>query len=292
MTLPFMGLKSCSRPVAGSLSDVSGLTQVKEELRQAVIWPLKMPHLFCGFRKPPTTFLLVGPPGCGKTLLVEKIAAESQSTLLSVSPSNILSKWSGESERTLRALFSTAATVRPCIVFLDEIDALAGQRSSSDDPGSRRLLTELLIQMTRASEVQGVLIMACTNRIQDIDTALLRRFERRVFIPLPDPPSRSSYFQTALSRPELSDHTLTPCDIEVLVESTEGYSCSDLLSVVKYAAMIPMCEAMSLPLSQAQANEETAFAPIIRKLTLNDFVRAVQQLQTPTMDQNMMELSA
>lgn len=156
-------------------------------------------------------------------MIVEKIAAESQSNLLSVSPSNILSKWSGESERTLRAIFATALSIQPCIVFFDEVDALAGQRSSSDDPGSRRLLTELLIQMTRAGEIDNqVLIFACSNRIQDIDTALLRRFERRIIIPLPDPESRSSYFQAALSRPELSDHQLTAADFESLVIRTEG----------------------------------------------------------------------
>ncbi|GAX85588.1 hypothetical protein CEUSTIGMA_g13003.t1 [Chlamydomonas eustigma] len=214
-------VQQCQRHVQGSMEDVSGLEDVKQELRSAVLWPLKMPEIFRGYRQPAKTFLLVGPPGTGKTMLVEKLAAEAGLVLLSVTPSSVLSKWSGESEKAVRSIFAAACALQPSIVFLDEVDALAGQRTSGDDAASRRLLTELLIQLSSSMQQDHVFTFACTNRIQDCDTALLRRFERRILIPYPDFGARQLFFHKALHRPEM-EHVMSSEEVELLVAKTQG----------------------------------------------------------------------
>ncbi|KAK9804344.1 hypothetical protein WJX72_008239 [[Myrmecia] bisecta] len=135
---------------------------------------MRFPHLFKGLRRPPANILLYGPPGTGKTLVVEKIAAEAGVPLLALSPSAILSKWSGESEKMLRDIFEVARRMQPAIIFIDEVDALAPHRGSCDDLIARRVLTELLIQMTGIGEEERVFVMAATNRVQDCDPALIR----------------------------------------------------------------------------------------------------------------------
>eukprot|EP00798_Chlamydomonas_sp_ICE-L_P022029 gene22028-29089_t len=238
-------LHRCQQQVHGNLSDVAGLEKVKGEMRDAIFLPLAVPHLFYGLRQTPKTFLLVGPPGTGKTLLVEKIAAEAGMVLLALSPSSVLSKWSGESERFVKSAFVAASAMQPCIIFIDEIDSLGGQRgAANEDPSSRRLLTELLIQMSRVSELRGVFTFACTNRIQDCDPALLRRFERRILVPLPNAQDRTSYFAQALQRPEM-EHSITNDQLELIVQLTESYSFSDLACICKEAALTPVRELMS-----------------------------------------------
>jgi SpoVK/Ycf46/Vps4 family AAA+-type ATPase len=176
---------------------------VKDELEEAVFLPLQHPHLFQGpIRTPARTFLLHGPPGTGKTLLVEKVAAEAGFMLLSVSPSMVLSKWAGDSEKAVRGVFEVAKSFQPCIIFLvrpvlaghgvcvrccckhllcapqcagacrrgmraqDEVDSLGQARGSNTDAGARRLLTELLIQFTHAAAEEGVYVFGATNRMQ------------------------------------------------------------------------------------------------------------------------------
>lgn len=171
-------IQRCLREVSGSLDDVVGLAALKQELREAVLLPLHLPHLFTGIRRPQSNVLFHGRPGTGKTLLVEKAAAEAGLPLLALSPSAVLSKWAGESEKTLRGVFEAAAAAAPAIIFIDEIDALAPARSSGDDLSARRMLTELLLCMTALASRPRclVFVMACTNRMEDCDPALLRRW--------------------------------------------------------------------------------------------------------------------
>lgn len=246
-------LRQCQRRVSGCLADVVGLADVKRAVREAVLLPMRLPQLFRGIRRPPRTFLLYGPPGTGKTLLVERIAAEAELTLLAVSPSAVLSRWSGQAEKTLRAVFEVARAMQPAAIFLDELDSLAASRGGGGggggdcgDASSRRLLTELLIQMNAVADAADsqVYVFAATNRIQDCDPAVLRRFDRRIRIPLPDAPARRAFFRQLLARPEI-DAALSPADLEELVAASDGYSGSDLAAVCREAAMEPVRELLA-----------------------------------------------
>ncbi|WIA10498.1 hypothetical protein OEZ85_010687 [Tetradesmus obliquus] len=234
-------LRLCQRTVSGSLDDVVGLEDVKEEIEEAVFLPLQHPYLFNGIRQPAKTFLLYGPPGTGKTMLVEKVAAEAEFSLLSISPSMILSKWAGDSEKAVSQVFDLARTMQPSILFLDEVDSLGQSRDSNSDAGARRLLTELLIQFNKVAEQDGVYIFAATNRMQDCDPALLRRFSRRIEVPLPSELERHCFFQAMLSRPEVAAE-LSQQDVQQLAQQTSGYSGSDLAAVCRLAVMAPVRE--------------------------------------------------
>lgn len=152
-----------------------------------------------------------------------QVCAEGGIPLLSLSPSALLSKWCGESERAVRDAFQAARALQPCAVFLDEVDSLAPQRRSCDDPVARRVLTELLIQMSALGGEDRVFVLAATNRIEDLDEALLRRFDRCILVGLPDAGARREFLDAALSRPELQ-HDLAEDDVADLVRRTEGYS--------------------------------------------------------------------
>jgi len=159
-------------------SDVAGLAAAKEALKEAVILPIKFPHLFTGQRTPWRGILMYGPPGTGKSYLAKAVATEANSTFFSVSSSAIVSKWQGESEKLVRSLFDLARENKPSIIFIDEIDSLCGQRSDSESESARRIKTEFLVQMNGVgSDMQGVLVLAATNLPWLLDTAIRRRFE-------------------------------------------------------------------------------------------------------------------
>jgi SpoVK/Ycf46/Vps4 family AAA+-type ATPase len=287
-----------------ALSRVQGLRDVKRELEDAVLLPGRLPRrlraALRGIRRPPRAFLLHGPPGTGKTLLVEAIAAAAGAALLCASPSAVLSKWSGESERAVRLLFRAAralaagvggggggGTSGGCIVFLDEVDALGASRGGGGGGGgggdnqdalARRVLTELLVQMSRLDaeeeeeeeeEKRGeeggkgdgggagngpVWVFAATNRPEDVDPALLRRFERRLAVPLPDAEGRAAFVRAALK--ELDEggrggegegeggggEALSFADVQRLVAATAGLSGSDVRAVARRAALAPVRE--------------------------------------------------
>ncbi|KAM0693907.1 hypothetical protein Q7P36_006031 [Cladosporium allicinum] len=218
--------------------DVAGLEAAKEALKEAVILPIKFPHLFTGKRQPWKGILLYGPPGTGKSYLAKAVATEANSTFFSVSSSDLVSKWMGESERLVKQLFNLARENRPSIIFIDEIDALCGPRGEGESEASRRIKTELLVQMDGVgNDSKGVLILGATNIPWQLDAAIRRRFQRRVHISLPDQPARMRMFEIAVGT--------TPCelkadDYKTLGKLSEGYSGSDIAIAVQDALMQPV----------------------------------------------------
>jgi vacuolar protein-sorting-associated protein 4 len=161
--------------------DIAGLELAKEALKEAVILPVKFPQLFTGNRKPTSGILLYGPPGTGKSYLAKAVATEANSTFFSVSSSDLVSKWMGESERLVKQLFTMARENKPAIIFIDEVDALCGPRGEGESEASRRIKTELLVQMNGVgNDSTGVLVLGATNIPWQLDAAVRRRFERRI----------------------------------------------------------------------------------------------------------------
>ncbi|KAI9372058.1 P-loop containing nucleoside triphosphate hydrolase protein [Aspergillus egyptiacus] len=231
--------------------DIAGLEAAKKALKEAVVYPFLRPDLFSGLREPARGMLLFGPPGTGKTMLARAVATESKSTFFSVSSSTLTSKWHGESEKLVRALFGLAKALAPSIIFVDEIDSLLSARSSgTENEASRRSKTEFLIQWSdlqraaagreqpaKSGDASRVLVLAATNMPWDIDEAARRRFVRRQYIPLPEHHVREQQLRRLLSH---QVHDLNDEDIEVLVQVTEGFSGSDITALAKDAAMGPL----------------------------------------------------
>ncbi|PLJ77267.1 MAG: AAA family ATPase, partial [Thermofilum sp. NZ13] len=190
--------------------DIGGLEDVKQQLREAVEWPLKYPESFerLGI-DPPKGILLYGPPGTGKTLLAKAVATESEANFVSIKGPEIFSKWVGESERAIREIFRKARQAAPCVIFIDEIDALAPMRGlvSSDSGVTERVVSQLLTEMDGLERLEGVVVIAATNRPDIIDPALLRpgRFDRLVYVPPPDEKARLEIFKVHTRRMPLAE---------------------------------------------------------------------------------------
>ncbi|CAL5410122.1 unnamed protein product [Camellia sinensis] len=224
---------------------IKGLENAKRLLKEAVVMPIKYPKYFTGLLSPWKGILLFGPPGTGKTMLAKAVATECNTTFFNISASSVVSKWRGDSEKLVKVLFELARHHAPSTIFLDEIDAIISQRGEgrSEHEASRRLKTELLIQMdglTRSDEL--VFVLAATNLPWELDAAMLRRLEKRILVPLPEPEARRAMFEELL--PSLTDEEKLPYDL--LVENTEGFSGSDIRLVCKEAAMQPLRRLMAV----------------------------------------------
>ncbi|KAL9647645.1 hypothetical protein ABK040_015135 [Willaertia magna] len=218
--------------------DIAGLEGAKEALKEAVILPLKFPQLFTGKRTPWRGILLYGPPGTGKSYLAKAVATEADSTFFSVSSSDLVSKWQGESEKLVRSLFEMARQNKPSIIFIDEIDSMCSSRGEGDNDSTRRIKTEFLVQMQGVGKDDtGVLVLAATNVPWGLDPAIRRRFERRVYIPLPDFQARAAMFKIHIGK---TPNQLKKEDFEELALMTEGYSGSDISILVRNALMEPV----------------------------------------------------
>uniref|UniRef100_A0A915E1S6 vesicle-fusing ATPase n=1 Tax=Ditylenchus dipsaci TaxID=166011 RepID=A0A915E1S6_9BILA len=220
-------------------SDVAGLDGAKESLKEAVILPIKFPELFTGKRKPWRGILLFGPPGTGKSFIAKAVATEaSNSTFFSVSSSDLVSKWLGESEKLVKQLFEMARAKKPSIIFIDEIDSLCSSRSDNESESARRIKTEFLVQMQGVgNDVDGILVLGATNIPWVLDAAIRRRFEKRVYIPLPDQKARKTMFKLEVGD---TPNSLQEENYRLLAEKTEGYSGHDISIVVHDALMQPL----------------------------------------------------
>ena len=219
-------------------SEIGGLEDVKRELQEAVEWPLKFSDLYkaIGYSMPKGV-LLFGPSGTGKTLLAKAVATESEANFISVRGPELLSKWVGESERGVREVFKRARQASPCIIFFDEIDALAPVRGMGGGSNvTERVVSQLLTELDGIQALQGVVVLAATNRIDMVDPALLRpgRFDKIVNVPLPDKEARRGILQIQLKGKPISKDV----DVERLVEMTEGLNGADLAAIVNTAISI------------------------------------------------------
>ena len=239
-----------------SWDDVGGLDELKQRLREAVEWPLKYPELFESVRlSPPKGALLCGPPGCGKTLIAKALATETKVNFISVKGPELLSMYVGESERGLREVFRKARQAAPCIIFFDEIDALASARSRSggDSGVSARVLSQLLTELDGIEELKGVLVLAATNRADLLDPALLRpgRFDIQLEIPPPDHTAREQIFQIHLrNRPVQRGVTAA-----WLAGQTSGFSGAQIEGVCRRAVMAAMAELVRTSASRPAAKD-------------------------------------
>ncbi|EDQ90357.1 uncharacterized protein MONBRDRAFT_16309, partial [Monosiga brevicollis MX1] len=221
--------------------DIAGLHKAKNLIKEIVIWPMMRPDIFTGLRSIPKGVLLFGPPGTGKTMIGKAIATEAQSTFFSISASALTSKWVGEGEKLVRALFAVARENLPATIFIDEIDSLLSSRTDSENEGSRRIKTEFLVQLDGATteKSERLLVLGATNRPQELDEAARRRLSRRLYVPLPDELGREALIRISL---QSERHALSDEHVQAIVQRTAGYSGADVVELCKEASFIPLRE--------------------------------------------------
>ena len=223
--------------------DIGGLQQVKEELAEAIEWPLKHADLFTEANvQPPKGILLYGPPGTGKTMIAKAVAATSEANFISIKGPELISKWVGESEKGVREVFRKARQAAPCVVFFDEIDAIAPRRGGSEGDGhaTERVISQMLTELDGLEDLKGVVVIGATNRPDIIDEALLRpgRFDRILEVPPPDKDARKQIFHIHTKKKPLESDV----NLDKLVEMTEGMTGADVAALVNAAAMTAIKE--------------------------------------------------
>lgn len=233
--------------------DIGGLENIKEELSEAIEWPLKYSDLFQEADvRPPKGILLYGPPGTGKTMIAKAVATTSEANFISIKGPELISKWVGESEKGIREVFRKARQASPCVIFFDEIDAIASRRSSGESGDSHvteRLVSQMLTELDGLEDLKGVVVIAATNRPDMIDEALLRpgRFDRILEVPIPDKEGRKKIISINLEKKPISAEV----NIDKLVQETDGFTGADISSLVNAAALSAIKEHISQKTKQA-----------------------------------------
>ncbi|XP_041108840.1 spastin-like isoform X4 [Polyodon spathula] len=251
--------------------DVAGQDLAKQALQEIVILPALRPELFTGLRAPARGLLLFGPPGNGKTMLAKAVALESNATFFNISAASLTSKYVGEGEKLVRALFAVARELQPSIIFIDEIDSLLCERREGEHDASRRLKTEFLIEFDGVQSIgdDRVLVMGATNRPQELDEAVLRRFAKRVYVALPSEETRLKLMKNLLGK---HGNPLSQKELVQLAKMTEGYSGSDLTALAKDAALGPIRELKPEQVKSMSANE-------MRNIKFGDFVESLKKIK-------------
>ena len=220
--------------------DIGGLGSIKQELQEAVEWPLKYQGVFTyADATPPKGILLYGPPGTGKTLMAKAAANESEANFISIKGPELLSKWVGESEKGVREVFRKARQAAPCIIFFDEMDAIAPIRGSNGDSHvTERVISQLLTELDGLEVLTNVMVIAATNRPDIIDPALLRpgRFDRLLYVPPPDRDSRIQIIKIHTKKKPLAEDI----NIEELANHTDGYTGADIASLMSTSVMLAL----------------------------------------------------
>lgn len=249
--------------------DIAGLEFAKNTIQEIVIWPMLRPDIFTGLRGPPKGLLLFGPPGTGKTLIGKCIASQSNATFFSISASSLTSKWVGEGEKMVRALFGVARCNQPAVIFIDEIDSLLTQRSDTEHESSRRIKTEFLVQLDGATCVndERILVVGATNRPQELDEAARRRLVKRLYIPLPVDKARKQIVSKLMCQQanELSEENM-----QAITNKTDGYSGADMANLCREAALGPIRSIRDI--RNINASE-------VRPVSFQDFDKALKHVR-------------
>eukprot|EP00249_Psilotum_nudum_P025093 c29372_g2_i2 orf=685-4584(+) len=288
-----------------TFDDIGALENVKETLKELVMLPLQRPELFCRgqLTKPCKGILLFGPPGTGKTMLAKAVATEAGANFINISMSSIASKWFGEGEKYVKAVFTLASKISPSVVFVDEVDSMLGRREKpGEHEAMRKMKNEFMANWDglRTKDRERVLVLAATNRPFDLDEAVIRRLPRRLMVNLPDATNRMKILKVILAKEDMAPDV----DLSEISSMTEGYSGSDLKNLCVMAAYRPIREVLDkekkereLAIAEGRSPPPpvgTAGSPVnIRSLNMEDMRYAHEQVcaSVSSDSTNMAELS-
>ncbi|KAM1185983.1 hypothetical protein TB2_014858 [Malus domestica] len=269
-----------------TFDDIGALENVKDTLKELVMLPLQRPELFCKgqLTKPCKGILLFGPPGTGKTMLAKAVATEAGANFINISMSSITSKWFGEGEKYVKAVFSLASKIAPSVVFVDEVDSMLGRRENpGEHEAMRKMKNEFMVNWDglRTKEAERVLVLAATNRPFDLDEAVIRRLPRRLMVNLPDAPNRAKILKVILAKEDLSPTV----DFDAIASMTDGYSGSDLKNLCVTAAHRPIKEILekekkehAVAVAEGKPVPALSGSADIRPLNMDDFKDAHERV--------------
>ncbi|OIV95367.1 hypothetical protein TanjilG_14521 [Lupinus angustifolius] len=283
-----------------TFDDIGALENVKDTLKELVMLPLQRPELFSKgqLTKPCKGILLFGPPGTGKTMLAKAVATEAGANFINISMSSIASKWFGEGEKYVKAIFSVASKIAPSVIFVDEVDSMLGKRENpGEHEAMRKMKNEFMVNWDglRTKEKDRVLVLAATNRPFDLDEAVIRRLPRRLMVNLPDAPNREKILRVILAKEDLAPDV----DLEATANMTDGYTGSDLKNLCVTAAQYPIREILekekkekSLALAENKPLPKLCTSVDIRSLKMEDLIHAHEQVcaSVASESSNMTEL--
>ena len=286
------------KPGTVSWDSIVGLEHAKNAVQELAVWPMTNPELFTGARAVPKGLLLFGPPGTGKTMIGKAVASQCKATFFSISASSLTSKWIGDGEKMVRALFAVARHCAPSVIFVDEIDSLlSARKSEGEHESSRRMKTEFLVQMDGLGgedPTKPMLLIGATNRPQELDDGARRRLAKQLYIPLPCAAARRDMILKTLNPDGEGKvkHALSEKDLDVICEKTDGYSGSDLKNLVQEAARAPLRELFAKKKSKSSGEKGDGGVDIVdltksgedetqelREIRIDDIRKAAKQVR-------------